>query len=251
MPRKEFRALFSSDWSECLSPNGPFDPISFNYPQHSEELGRIFRQYTGNVITLKDAVESINGFLPGGLTREEMDAYLDASFSTYCGVPELIEWCLARGILFMINTTGTQGYFQRAIAKDLLPRVPVVAANPFISFLRENDDTSYTHRVLEIDDKGRNTEAVMRELGISPKKVIVMGDSGGDGPHFKWGASIGAFLISSMTKASLAEYCCTREIKINKRFGLSYGSGERRDPEMEMEANFMDLTNLIEDVLDL
>jgi len=41
------------------------------------------------------------------------------------------------------------------------------------------------------------------------------------------------------------------EIRINKRFGLVYASGEKRDPEMEMEANFMDLTNLIEDVLDL
>jgi 2-hydroxy-3-keto-5-methylthiopentenyl-1-phosphate phosphatase len=251
MPKTGFKAVFSSDWSECLSPNGPFDPISFNYPELQEELTRIFKQYTGNVITLKKAVESIHGLLPGGLTIEQMDAYLESSFSTYTGVPELIEWCLERGILFMINTTGTQGYFQRAFAKDLLPKVSVVAANPFISFPRENGEVNYGHHVLEIDDKAKNTEAVVAEFNISPKKVIVMGDSGGDGPHFKWGASVGAYLIGSMTKASLAEYCRTREIRINKRFGLVYASREKRDPEMEMEANFMDLTNLIEDVLDL
>ncbi len=170
---------------------------------------------------------------------------------TYYGVPELIEWCLGRGILFMINTTGTQGYFQRAFAKDLLPQVPVVSANPFINFPAGSDETIYAHHVLEIDDKGRNTEAVMREIGVAPNKVIVMGDSGGDGPHFKWAASVGAYLIGSMTKASLSEYCRTRDIRINKRFGLSYASGEKRDPEMEMEANFMDLRILIEDVLDI
>jgi len=130
MPKTGFKAVFSSDWSECLSPNGPFDPIVFNYPELQEELTRIFKQYTGNVITLKKAVESIHGLLPGGLTLEQMDAYLESSFSTYTGVPELIEWCLERGILFMINTTGTQGYFQRAFAKDLLPKVSVVAAKP-------------------------------------------------------------------------------------------------------------------------
>ena len=54
-----------------------------------------------------------------------------------------------------------------------------------------------------------------------------------------------------MTKASLVDYCRTREIRINRRFGLVYTAGEKRDPEMEMQANFMDLTNLIEDVLDL
>ncbi len=251
MRKTEFRALFSSDWSECLSPNGPFDPIAFNYPEHQKQLELIFKQYTGNAITLNAAVESINELLPGGLTQEQMDAYLDSSFSTYYGVPELIEWCLGRGILFMINTTGTQGYFQRAFSKDLLPHVPVVSANPFINFPGRNDETSYAHHVLEIDDKGRNTEAVMREIGVAPNKVIVMGDSGGDGPHFKWAASVGAYLIGSMTKASLAEYCRTRDIRINKRFGLSYGSGEKRDLEMEMEANFMDLRILIEDVLDI
>jgi hypothetical protein len=91
----------------------------------------------------------------------------------------------------------------------------------------------------------------MRATGIPPNKVIIMGDSGGDGAHFQWGDSVGAFLIGSMTKASLSEYCRTREIRINKRFGLTYASGEKRDLEMEMQVNFMDLTILIEDVLDI
>ncbi len=80
MRKAEFRALFSSDWSECLSPNGPFDPIAFNYPEHQAQLERIFKQYTGNAITLNAAVESINKLLPCGPTQEQMDAYLDASF---------------------------------------------------------------------------------------------------------------------------------------------------------------------------
>ena len=29
----QFQAMVSTDWSECLSPNGPFDPITFNYPE--------------------------------------------------------------------------------------------------------------------------------------------------------------------------------------------------------------------------
>jgi hypothetical protein len=251
MQKADYTALFSSDWSECLSPNGPFDPISFNYPEYREELERIFKQYTGNAITLKQAVDSINILLPSGLTVEQMDAYLDASFATYYEVPELIEWCLGKGILFMINTTGTQAYFQRAIDKKLLPKVPVISANPFISFDTGNEGTRYDHHVLEIADKGRNTEAVMRAIGVPANKVILMGDSGGDGAHFEWGASVGAFLIGSMTKSSLSEYCRSRNIRINKRFGLAYGSGEKRDLEMEMQVNFMDLTILIEDVLDI
>ncbi len=92
----------------------------------------------------------------------------------------------------MINTTGTQGYFQRAFAKGLLPKVPVVAANPFIRFPGEDAEVNFGHHVLETDDKAKNTAAVVAEFNISPKRVIVMGDSGGDGPHFKWGASAGA-----------------------------------------------------------
>jgi hypothetical protein len=37
----KYKAVVSSDWSECLSPNGPFDPISFNYPELSGQLSNI------------------------------------------------------------------------------------------------------------------------------------------------------------------------------------------------------------------
>jgi len=56
--KTQYRALVSSDWSECLSPNGPFDPLSFNYPEYKEELEEIFNRYTGNIISLNDALTS-------------------------------------------------------------------------------------------------------------------------------------------------------------------------------------------------
>jgi 2-hydroxy-3-keto-5-methylthiopentenyl-1-phosphate phosphatase len=251
MPHSDYIAVFSSDWSECLSPNGPFDPIAFSYPEHEESLKRIFREYTGNRISLKQAVQEIESLLPEKFTSDRMDAYLDARFETYYRVPELIEWCSSRGILFMINTTGTQGYFQRAFAKNLLPRVPVVSANPFISFPGDYDGIDFTHHVLEIDDKAKNTRLVIESLALPANKLIIMGDSGGDGPHFEWGASVGAYLIGSMTKSSLSEYCRTRGIRINKKFGLSYASGESRDVDLELQANFMDLITLIEDIFDI
>jgi hypothetical protein len=92
--KTHYRAMVSSDWSECLSPNGPFDPISFTYPELEPDLARIFRDYTGNVITLKHAVELILKLLPRPLTMDQMDAYLDANFRTYTNVPVFIEWCL-------------------------------------------------------------------------------------------------------------------------------------------------------------
>jgi len=48
----KFNAVISSDWSECLSPSGPFDFIAFNFPQLALELDEIFRSYTGNRIPL-------------------------------------------------------------------------------------------------------------------------------------------------------------------------------------------------------
>ena len=39
---RPFTAIFSSDWSECLSPSGPFDFIGFAYPQLGSELQEIF-----------------------------------------------------------------------------------------------------------------------------------------------------------------------------------------------------------------
>jgi len=247
----KYSALVSSDWNECLAPCGPFDPISFAFPDLATDLAGILRQYTGNEISLTEATRRTFDLMPTPVSQEQMDSYLDASFATYRGVPELIEWCLSQDILFMINTTGMQGYFQRVFAKKLLPRIPVVAANPMIRFARVDDDPCYAFAVTEIEDKPKNTKAVMRAHDIHPSRVIVIGDSGGDGPHFEWAAAKGAFRIGSMTKPSLHEYCQPRGISIQKRFGISYGPGEPRRPDDELFVKFTDLTLLIQAVLDL
>ncbi|MFC1834829.1 hypothetical protein ACFL2Q_08860 [Thermodesulfobacteriota bacterium] len=245
-----YKAIFSSDWSECLSPNGPFDPISLNYPELESELSSIFIQYTGNRISLTQATARIGKILPAVLTKEQMDAFLHQEFRTYRGVPEFIQWCLDRDILFMINTTGTQGYFQRVFAGGYLPLVPVVAANPLIRYDDEQDSKRYAYQVLEIEDKPRCTRSVVQAWNMSGKRVFIMGDSGGDGPHFKWGSQANAFLIGSMTKHSLGSYCESAGIVINERFGLAYSQGQDRDPVGEMEIDFMDLTAVIENVLE-
>ena len=78
-----------------------------------------------------------------------------------------------------------------------------------------------------------------------------MGDSGGDGPHFEWGAETGAFLIGSMTKPSLKSFCQTRDIRIDSQFGLSYSQGEEKDPQREMQTDFKKLSLKIEEFLNL
>jgi 2-hydroxy-3-keto-5-methylthiopentenyl-1-phosphate phosphatase len=246
-----FQAIVSSDWSECLSPNGPFDPISFAYPELSQELSTIFRQYTGNVITLTDAVGKIKGLMPSTLSQDQMDAYLDAHFKTYKGVPDLIEWCLGKGILFMINTTGTQAYFQRAMAKGLIPSVPVIAANPMIRYAGAAEDPRYRCEVHEIEDKPKCTAEVMKSVDLPADKLVVMGDSGGDGAHFQWAAGAGGFLIANMAKSSLTEYCGSRGVVINRNFGLSYGPGEARDIEKEMLVDYTALKEIITEALKL
>ncbi len=245
MTNQKYKAIVSSDWSECLSPNGPFDPIAFNYPELESKLKRIFRAYTGNAISLKNAIGEIERLLPKDFSVARMDAYLDAQFQTYKGVPELIEWCLSRDILFMINTTSTQGYFQRVFAKGLLPKVPFVAANAMIHFSDPAEVTRYKYLVTEIDDKPKNTAAVMREFKIPANRVIVIGDSGGDGPHFQWAFNRGAFLIGSMTKNSLSQYCLSRGIRISKSFGISYGPAAVRNLEEEMAFDVRELAEPI------
>ena len=205
-----YNGMISSDWNECLAPCGPFDPIAFAYPELEADLSGIFRLYTGNQISLSEATRRIEALLPKPITEKQMDAYLEASFVTYRGVTDLIQWCVKNDILFMINTTGMQGYFQRAMAKGLLPQGIVVAANPMISYPGHEMEI---YEVREIEDKAKNTETVMRLYGIPPKRVILIGDSGGDGPHFEWGASVGAYLVGSMTKPSLESYCRKKEIK--------------------------------------
>jgi hypothetical protein len=245
--KSKYNGMISSDWNECLAPCGPFDPIAFAYPVLEADLSEIFRKYTGNQISLSEATRRIGGILPNPISEEQMDAYLDASFVTYRRVIDLIQWCAKHGILLLINTTGMQGYFQRTMAKGLLPRCIAVAANPMISYPGQEAEL---YEVREIEDKAKNTETVMRRYGIPPNKVILMGDSGGDGPHFAWGASVGAYLVGSMTKPSLEKYCREKGIKINMRFGLKYAEGEKKDPAREMEVDFMGFAPVIEKVVE-
>jgi len=132
------------------------------------------------------------------------------------------------------------------MAKGLIPKGIVVAANPMISYPGHGMEM---HEVREIEDKAKNTETVMRAHGISPKKVIVIGDSGGDGPHFAWGASVPPHLIGSMTKPSLESFCRKKGIEINTRFGVTYSEGEKKDTAKEMTVDFMGLVPVIENVL--
>jgi len=241
--------MVSSDWNECLAPCGPFDFISFNYPQLASQLESIFKQYTGNFISLGEAVRQIQKLLPAPITEKQMDQYLDESFATYTGVPELIEWCQCNNILFMINTTGMIGYFQRVFAKNLLPKVPVLSAHPMVRYPRGDADPRHIYDLFETMDKSKNTESVGRSFNIPSNKIIIMGDSGGDGPHFEWGFGINAFLIGNMTKPSLKKYCAQKKIPINAQFGPTYANGEIKDLGMEMQVNFMNLAPIIEDFI--
>jgi hypothetical protein len=239
--KRRFRGILSSDWSECLSPSGPFDFLAFNFPQLSADLKEVFRRYTGNLIALGEACLRIKQILPEPVTIKMMDAYLARSFAVYPGVPELIEWCLQKDILFMLNTTGMIGYFQRVFARRLLPQIPVLSANPMFRYPPSATDPGTILELRETHDKGRNTAAMAVGLEVPKDKVIVMGDSGGDGAHFDWAYRNGAFIIGSMTKHSLAAYCAQRGITINLSFGLIYGPGAQRDPEKEMTIDFRDL----------
>ncbi|MEE4262728.1 MAG: hypothetical protein V2I56_08535 [Desulfobacteraceae bacterium] len=244
-----YKAIVSSDWSECLSPSGPFDCLAFSHPEIETDLTAVFRQYTGNQISLGQAAARIKILLPDPISRDQMDAYLDASFATYTGVPDLIQWCLDNQILFMINSTGMIGYFQRVLAKKLLPPVPVLSAHPMIRYPELNSDPTHIYELFETRDKGQNTKAMARSLGLPPDRILLMGDSGGDGPHFEWGAESGAFLIGSMTKPSLDSYCRENGLTINLRFGLDYSQKKMPDPKMEMAVHFMDLAPEIDRIL--
>ena len=244
-----YKAMVSSDWSECLAPCSPLDCISFNYPELTTELETIFTQYTGNVITLGEAARRIQTLLQDSFAIEQMDAYLDNSFLTYTGVTELLEWCLSHHILFMINTTGTIGYFQRVFAKGLLPRVPIISAHPMIRYPDQASDPDHIYDLFETSDKAQNTAAVSRRYEVSSKHIILIGDSGGDGPHFEWGAKDNAFLIGSMIKPSLDNYCRQKNIKINLRFGIDYTEVKEKNHQKEMQVNFGDLASIIEDIL--
>ena len=171
--------MISSDWNQCLAPCGPFDPIAYNYPQLQPELEGIFKLYTGNHIRLGDAATRIASLLPEPLTQAQMDAYLDAVFRTYPGVSELIAWCAANRVLFMINTTGMIGYFQRVWAKRLLPGIPVLSAHPLVRFPSTEMAYRRLYTLAEIEDKGRHSAAAAQAFQIPTEKILVVGDSGG------------------------------------------------------------------------
>jgi hypothetical protein len=145
----------------------------------------------------------------------------------------------------MINTTGMIGYFQRIFAKSLLPRVPVISAHPLVRYPQNTVGSFRVYELLETWGKSKNTGEVARSQAIPAGKIILLGDSGGDGPHFDWGAAIGAFLIGSMTKPSLEKYCRAKSIEINLRFGLDYTRREKVSLREELQINFMDLTDTI------
>jgi len=241
--------MVSSDWNECLAPCGPFDPLLFVYPQLSKILTSLFRDYTSARISLTEATRQIRDALPRPVTPAQMDAYLEASFQSYKGVPELIEWCRDKGILFMINTTGSMGYFQRVFSKRLLPPVPVLAAHSLIRYPGSESDPPCLLETVEIEDKAQNTACVMERYGIAGEKIILIGDSGGDGPHFQWGRSVGASLFGSMTKHSLEDFCKNEGLTLDARFGLCYPRAALRNREREMQVDFMHLVPVIEKFL--
>ena len=246
---QSFRGIVSSDWNQCLAPCGPFDPNTYSHPELTSKLTATFKKYTGNKISLGTANQRIKKLLPGPISIEQMDAYLDHSFVTYKGVPDLMGWCMRNKILFMINTTGVTGYFQRIFAKKLLPRVPVISASPFIRYPALESDPLHMYDLCEIQDKGRNTAAALKSFGISEKKIVIIGDSGGDGPHFEWGEKHGAYLIGSMAKPSLTDYCTKIHTEIDLLFGPSYGMGEERNEEIEVSVDFMELTSVLERII--
>jgi hypothetical protein len=249
MTEQGFKAIISSDWNQCLAPCGPFDPVAYAYPEFTSDLTAIFKEYTGNNISLGTANRKIGNLLPEPISIQQMDAYLDHSFSTYKGVPDLIDWCLKNKILFMINTTGVIGYFQRIFAKELLPRIPAISANGIIRYPASETDPDHVYDLHEIQDKGKNTEAALKFFEISDKNIVIIGDSGGDGPHFQWGKQRGAYMIGSMAKPSLANYCIKNDIEIDLLFGPAYGIGEERNEETEMSVDFMELSPVLERIV--
>jgi len=250
MKKGSFKAIISSDWNQCLAPCGPFDPILYNYPGLTSDLTTLLKEYTGNRISLGKANQRIQELLPGSLSIQQMDAYLDDSFETYKHVPELICWCLENNILFMINTTGLVGYFQRIFAKQLLPEIPVLSANPMIAYPGSKTDPPHMYDLEEIQDKSKNTELAFNSFGIPQNKIVTIGDSGGDGPHFKWGKKNGAYLIGSMIKPSLVDYCEKEDIEIHLFWGPVLSSADKRNKANEMLVDFMKLKSAIERIIE-
>jgi phosphoserine phosphatase len=251
MRTERYTAMITSDWSECLAPSGPFDVIGFHYPEERPVLETLFREYTGNRITLAQAIARIGTLLPGGISARQMDSYLAKTFATYRGVAELIAWCAGRGILFMINTTGMIGYFQRVLALGLLTAPAVLSAHPWVRYPSAPSDPGLILPLFDTGDKARHSAAAAARFNIPPERIIVIGDSGGDGPHFAWAAENGAKRVASMAKPSLLDYCRQRAIPIDRHFGYTYAAGETRNAEKEKTYDFMVLIPVIEELLQL
>ncbi len=243
-----FRALVSSDWNQCLSPCGPFDPLVFHFPELDKEIGKVFQDYTGNRISLSAALEIIVRLTGGMLLPEQMDAYLDCRFELYPGVLELVRWCRKNQVAFMINTTGFKGYFQRLFTRKLFPVPQALAANSVIAY-PEDRVPAMVFDLQETTDKGVFTARVARKLGLGGDKVVVIGDSGGDGPHFQWGAENGARLVAAYAKPSLIGFCRSRGIEIG--YFLGKGPGTHNLGAPAAKDNFMELVPLLEELLSI
>lgn len=244
-----YSAMVTSDWNECLAPSGPFDVIAYHYPDQHSRLEAVFRDYTSNRITLAAAIHMIVGFLPGGISLSQMDAFLTSAFRAYEGVTQLIGWCAEHDILFMINTTGMIGFFQRALALKLLPPLAALSAHPWVRYPPGPGDPPSIYDLHATSDKAVHSAAAAAQYNIPAQRVIVVGDSGGDGPHFAWGARTGAKLVASMAKPSLQAYCRERAIRIDHYFGCTYAEGERRDPARENSYDFRDLIGVIRELI--
>lgn len=242
-----YRALVSSDWNQCLAPTGPFDVIAHLYPHLKPDLDDVFGQYTGNRISLSDAMDRVQVLLPEPVGAAQMDACLADQFRIYPGVADFIRTCRKENVLFMINTTAVIGYFQRAAAKRLIRTPVVLSAHPLIRYAPDKGEPAIILPLFETSDKGKNTEAIAAQFNIPFHCIFVIGDSGGDGPHFEWGAKAGATLIGSMTKDSLTRFCGQRNITIDLNFGHTYAPGEGLSPEKEQEYDFMALWSWIEE----
>ena len=240
-----YQYLLASDWSECLSPNGPFDPLIHAWPDLEPDLKSIFSKYTANEISLSRAVEELQTRLPGEYSSQAMDAFLRDKFTSYANLSELIHWCLDNGIAFMINSTGSIGYFQRAVALGLLPSIPLLSAHPFLRYHQEDTEPEHIFELHEIEDKATNTRAAQNLLGIPAHRTAVAGDSGGDGPHFAWAAETGILRIGINTKASLESFCAERGIHIHARVGIAYGAAQPRDFEAERRTDLIQVREVL------
>jgi hypothetical protein len=247
--RQDYKGLIASDWNQCLAPCGPFDAVTFRYPRLQQPIDDVFKRYTNNEVTLAAAVSTIDALLPGPLSQHDMDGYLTRHFKTYRGVADLMLWCRRNQIAFMINTTGPLGYFQRVLARNLLPEPAALAAHPAIRFSGAGQTDRLTCELLEITDKGLHTARAADHFGVPFGNVIVIGDSGGDGPHFEWAGNVGAATIACMAKPSLLNYCRRRHLKITHRFGHTYAEGEAVAFEKENRYDFMELTEVVAGLL--